>query len=373
MIYKIKKQLCIIAIFSILFLAFAPTFIVDAAGNTLLQITNRSPKVGDTFTVNVSGTESATIKLTFNSSVLSLTGASVDGTTNSNSFTFSGKSADLSFKAIAEGTSGLLVESETLNNCSININVEKGEQSAQTATTESEVTDQETPDEATDTNEIPGNIQVTEIGNTTPFPSVIIMVPESLPDDCFVETVCDTESGSFDAYKIESSDNGLYYIYGVIGDGVPGWYVYDSIYQTVSRADLSLLDAARQKVPEPTEETAEETVSDGKLGFLKNILDSVDIRLVIAIGVFVLALIIVVIINAVLKKKIEELEDEDDYEYEDEDDEKEYAQEKHNEKKEIPNEVSNETISDGRLVTPVNEEIIRSEVEELDVLDLDDL
>lgn len=99
---------------------------VLAAGNVTLFISNPAPKVGDNFIVTIKATESAQIKISYNSQIIEIAGADVTGTSTSNSLTFTGQEAKITFKAKTEGTSGVIVESPSLTGASFNVPISGG-------------------------------------------------------------------------------------------------------------------------------------------------------------------------------------------------------------------------------------------------------
>lgn len=131
-----------------------------AAGTTTISISNSSPKIGDKFTVNIKATESGKMTVGYRSNILTLVGNDVEGQqTSSHSFTFTGKSATLTFEAISEGNSGIVIESDTLTGSSISVNVAKpasqstnNSQSTTEQPTQEQPTTEQTNEQADNTN-----------------------------------------------------------------------------------------------------------------------------------------------------------------------------------------------------------------------------
>ncbi len=122
-----------------------------AAGSTIIDLSTKSPKVGEKITMTVTGSESSTITVKYNSSVLNFTDCNVSGfTTEGNSVTFTGTNGAVTFTAAAAGGSDLIVSSSTLTGSSTHVNVSDGAeaQPAQEAPAE-EAPAQEAPAEET--------------------------------------------------------------------------------------------------------------------------------------------------------------------------------------------------------------------------------
>lgn len=130
-------------IFSLL-ISVAPT--AFAEGTTMIDLSNKSPAVGDKITMTVSGTDSSTITVKFNSSVLNFSNCSVSGfTTDGNTVTFTAKSGTIDFVAASEGSSNLIVSSDALTGSSTTLKVAGGSATEESTETESaETTESDT-------------------------------------------------------------------------------------------------------------------------------------------------------------------------------------------------------------------------------------
>ena len=109
---------------SVLFIGAFFEMPVYADGTTMIYLSEKDLGVGDTLTMTVNGSEKSTITVRYNASVLNFTNCDASGyTTNGNAITFTGKSAKITFKAASEGTSNLIVASDTLTGASTAVNV----------------------------------------------------------------------------------------------------------------------------------------------------------------------------------------------------------------------------------------------------------
>lgn len=154
------------SVFSILFcILFIGAFVdmpVYAEGTTMIYLSEKDLGVGDTLTMTVNGSEKSTITVRYNASVLNFSNCDASGyTTNGNAITFTGKSAKITFKAASQGTSNLIVASDTLTGASTAVNVSgsgggntssdsnsDNSSSESNAATEAEPSESETSEEA---------------------------------------------------------------------------------------------------------------------------------------------------------------------------------------------------------------------------------
>ena len=105
-----------------LFISIAPT--AFAEGTTMIDLSNKSPAVGDKITMTVTGTDSSTITVKYNGSVLNFSSCNVSGyTTDGNTVTFTGASGAIEFVASAAGSSNLIVSSDALTGSSTTLSV----------------------------------------------------------------------------------------------------------------------------------------------------------------------------------------------------------------------------------------------------------
>ena len=131
-------------IFSLLF-SFAPQ--VFAEGTTMIDLSNKNPSVGDTVTMTVTGSESSTITIKYNSSVLSFSNCNVSGySTDGNTVTFTATSGSVTFSAVASGSSNLIVSSDTLTGSSTTLSVAGESETTTEETTTEESSDTEEAD-----------------------------------------------------------------------------------------------------------------------------------------------------------------------------------------------------------------------------------
>lgn len=142
-----RRFLGFLIIFSLLF-SYVPT--VFAEGTTMIDFSNKSPAVGDTVTVTVSGSESSTITLKYNGSILSFSSCNVSGyTTDGNTVSFAATSGSVTFSVVGEGSANVIVSSDTLTGSSATLTVA----SATTETEETTTEDTSQTDESSDTQE----------------------------------------------------------------------------------------------------------------------------------------------------------------------------------------------------------------------------
>lgn len=141
---RVKRLLVLLLTLVLVF----PT-VTFAAGKTTIRISNSSPKVGEKFTVNIKASESGKMTVGYRSNILTLVGNDVQGQqSTTHSFTFTGTNAVLTFEAIAEGNSGIVVQSDTLEDSSISVNVAKtASQSNNQSTNSSQTTSEQTTTE----------------------------------------------------------------------------------------------------------------------------------------------------------------------------------------------------------------------------------
>lgn len=120
-----------------LFISFAPT--AFAEGTTMIDLSNKSPSVGEKITMTVTGSDSSTITVKYNASVLNFSSCNVSGyTSDGNTVTFTGTSGAIEFVASAEGSSNLIVSSDALTGSSTKISI-----AGDSASSESEESSQE--------------------------------------------------------------------------------------------------------------------------------------------------------------------------------------------------------------------------------------
>lgn len=410
---KIKKTILL----SLCLILLLPVKVM-AAGNVTLFTTNQSPKTGETFVVTIKPSESAQIKVSYISSVLELAGSDVTGTSTGNTFTYTGSEAKLTFRAKAEGTSGIIVESPTVTGASFNVVVSgNGGETAQTTTetapatpeppqTNETPTAQEATDNASNTtvpegsdfavdgvgyvlseryrdNEIPAGFtetrmdingkNVRELTNGfitlvylkptdniegsgefyvynsdagtvskmillgAPDNYVILDTPDNLFSSYLEPSELNTGEKVVSAYHIKGSDSEFYYVFGSNSQGAKGWYAYDSLMGTVSRADimsLSVIDYVKESAPSIPEDTLDDTPEPEKVGFFDKVttkisdffdsigvdISGIDTKLILMV---IAGLVGVIIIIAVIVSLIRRRDDyyDDEYYEDDEDDE----------------------------------------------------
>lgn len=105
----------------------------SAQGTTTIYLSKNNPVVGDSLTVRVQASESGTVTVKYNSSVLQLQSCDVEGyRVDGNKVTYTAQVANLVFQSIAEGKSSMIVSSDTLKGSSLSIPVRAGAADTQT-------------------------------------------------------------------------------------------------------------------------------------------------------------------------------------------------------------------------------------------------
>lgn len=148
-----------------------------------------------------------------------------------------------------------------------------------------------------------------EAGTVSPFlmlgtadSYVIVSDNGSAPTSAFTATTLDVNGGTATAYTIDGAE--FFYVYGTNQDGASGWFVYDSIYKTVSRVDESALSTA--STTDTTEEVDEtETTTDNNL-----YVEKLNLYRKIIMGLIVLCVVLLFII---INKAIRGHGDDDDF------------------------------------------------------------
>ena len=148
-----------------------------------------------------------------------------------------------------------------------------------------------------------------EAGTVSPFlmlgtadSYVIVSDNGSAPTSAFTATTLDVNGGTATAYTIDGTE--FFYVYGTNQDGVSGWFVYDSTYETVSRVDESALSTS--STTDSTEEVEEtETSTDNNL-----YVEKLNLYRKIIMGLIVLCVVLLFII---INKAIRGHGDDDDF------------------------------------------------------------
>ena len=131
---------------------------------------------------------------------------------------------------------------------------------------------------------------------------VIVSDNGSAPTSAFTATTLDVNGGTATAYTIDGTE--FFYVYGTNQDGVSGWFVYDSTYETVSRVDESALSTS--STTDSTEEVEEtETSTDNNL-----YVEKLNLYRKIIMGLIVLCVVLLFII---INKAIRGHGDDDDF------------------------------------------------------------
>ena len=127
---------------SVMFLLTVSVMSVKAVGNTTIYLSGSSISVGETLTVDISGSESSKLKIKYTQEVLSLTGCSVsEYTQDGNTISVSAKDVKLTFTGAASGKANIIVTSDSLTGSSAAITVGDGAAAASSDTSDASAAD----------------------------------------------------------------------------------------------------------------------------------------------------------------------------------------------------------------------------------------
>ncbi len=146
---------CFLGFLMILCMTLSIPSVSFAEGTTMIDLSNKAPSVGDKITMTVSGSDSSTITIKFNSSVLNFSSCNVSGySAEGNTVTFTAKDGAVEFVAATEGSSNLIVSSDSLTGSSTTLSVSGSSTESDTSSesdnsTETETTEEQTSQETT--------------------------------------------------------------------------------------------------------------------------------------------------------------------------------------------------------------------------------
>lgn len=127
---------------------------------------------------------------------------------------------------------------------------------------------------------------------------VIVSTAESAISSALTETTLDADGVSCMAYTADGSE--FYYIYGTNQDGVTGWFMYDSAYGSISRADELGLATVSSVSSTDTADDSTTTTYDAT----ENYVNKLDLfRKLISALVILCVILLFVIINMAIKGK----------------------------------------------------------------------
>ena len=364
--FKIRKRCFGVVIALLMMVLMAPTA-VHAQGTTTIHVSNGSPQVGDTISVDIVASASDNLSVKYNPEVLQLTGASEEYGTEGNTVSFQGTKATLQFKAAASGKSSIIVSGANVTGSSTSIQVGAGssdstepKETGGNTTTASEgqftvdgtayVVSERFSDE-----EIPSGfdkIRVTidgyaykslsngeitliylkpaadtsgkgvfyiydeqknavstfaMIGNSENY--ILLTTPESMLIQGLQQKEVTVSGRTISAYVLGDSEE-FYFVYGTNGQGTTGWYQYDTAEDTLQRVNEQLLSTT-------TTETENNQVSGDKDGYYEKWEKQ---RYLLAGLAFVIVVLLVLVINLFLscRRAKEAMWDEEEFEEEDE-------------------------------------------------------
>lgn len=211
---------------------------------------------------------------------------------------------------------------------------------------------------------------------------VILDTPENFFSSSLEPAELNTGDRVVSAYHISGSDSEFYYIYGSNSQGAKGWYAYDSLMGTISRADimsLAMIDYAKDMVPDVPEDTLDDSENTEKIGFFEKLsgkitdffdgigvdISGIDTKLILMIVAGVVGLIIIIAVIVSLIRRRDDYYDDEYYEDEDEDVDGEGGP--ITESLEKPDKEENSLIDD--LLSKVSDK----DKKDVDIINLDDL
>lgn len=377
---KLRKTLASMTMLvMVLFLCLPMT--ARAEGTTTIHLSSNNPSVGDKLSVTVVASESASISVQYNSGVLQFDSCSAGGSGEGGTVTFEGSEATISFTAIAEGSSSIIVSSSTVTGSSVSITVGSGQQKQE----EQEEKPEEEPDTTTSgegqftiggvayvvserfsDDEVPSGFEVvrvsvqgesykaisdgtltllylkpaadtsqrgkffvydTEAEKISDLPIiftglgyVLLKTPDAMLMDGMTETTLVLDGVETKVYALGDGTE-FYFVYGIDNHGVEGWYQYDTTYGTLQRVNTQLLQGNQSQA----QDTSKGQITDFQKKWSQQ-------RYLLAGMAFVIVVMVVVIVNLAISlhryKDMDEYDDEydeeDDYREEESDDTEEY-------------------------------------------------
>lgn len=289
---------------------FVNTCTVLAEGTTTIYLsTNDSIGVGDTISITIKGSDSASMKVLYTDSVLNFVSCTNDSyKTDGNAILYTGKEATIKFSGVAEGKANVIVSSDALTGSSAQVVV--------TGSAPADVQTEETPEEPTETSETSetsdGGVEVTEGGvvlSGAAMGSITVVAPEAVLSPMLVEAPLVLQDGTTaTAYRLQNTDSAFYYVYGMAEDGSYDWYSYDSAHQTLQHADQSLFTSLSF-----TDTTVSETeeVSTESATWRDRAKQLYQFRKLILILMFVIGVALIVLLNIRMKRHDEEYDDDE--------------------------------------------------------------
>lgn len=193
-----------------------------------------------------------------------------------------------------------------------NTNTSEEKEPEETETAESTETESTEDTETTEAEEVP-TFSVNENSYVT---AVLPPEGEALPSS-YVQTEITLENGvTFTAFQETSSEDGVtefYLFYGINAAGIGSWYRYDSVEGTYQRTTVSAGE-------EEMDEADEKYLQSNYNSLLEKYKSEKDlIRNVIAVVVFVGAILVIVVINMALYiRRMKQDEEDDDFDDKDE-------------------------------------------------------
>ena len=291
-------------------LAFSNVMTVQAEGTTTLYLsTNDSIGVGDTISVRIKGTDSSTVTVKYTADVLSFVSCTNENyKTDSNSVIFTGQEATIKFSGASEGKANVIVTSDALVGSSAQVVVSGGGTGAAPEEPQEETSEEQPQEEAPA--ETPAESVVL---SGEAISAINVTTPETLLTSNFVETSFVTDDGAtVPAYRLQNTESDFYYVYGCTEDGTYDWYSYDAANHSLQRADATLF--AMGGSSEDVSADNGETKQDGEesLSLKDRAMKLYKYRRFFLILVFIILIGLIIWFNRYLKKRDEELDDEDE-------------------------------------------------------------
>ncbi len=301
------KKLCqnILAFLMVCTLACSVGLVSHAAGTTTMYLSSNSPKVGDSLKLTVTGSESSTITVKYNATILNFVSCDAAGySTSGNSIVFKGKTGNIDFKVAQSGNANIIISSDTLAGCSTQISVAEAQATVTEAPAEETAPETEVavPEDAT--SEVNTVADSDKIGSAEHY--VIVMTPDVFFSDSLVETAYSNGVGTYVLYQFAGVSSEFYYVYGENESGIVGWYVFDSATEQIYRADLAVLSM----VGDDSSVSDEPSDVSEYIEYVKDYCEE-NSRNIITILILLIAVIIVIIINIRVFKKNSSEEDDD--------------------------------------------------------------
>ncbi|MBQ6843847.1 MAG: cadherin-like beta sandwich domain-containing protein [Agathobacter sp.] len=186
----------------------------------------------------------------------------------------------------------------------------------------------------------------------------------------FVEPVDDAETTSWFApetfYAAPATASDFYLVYGMNSAGETNWYVYDSVEGTIQRYVGSVQNPIVETEPE-TEINTETTESNENTEKYDDLLAELEAAenmklIIICVAVFIVAVLVIIIVNLVLRGRDEEFFEDEEF---DEEDDEEYAEEYDFEEAEDTKGERNHAIEDSNMTMESEDDEIEIEFYEM--------